>query len=212
MIRIVVVDDHQMFIDGVRSMLSQETEIQVVGEAHHGVELLTLLESLAVDIILLDVNMPEMDGLEATRRIRLRFPSVKIIMLTMHSNTEFIFGLMNAGASGYILKNTGKAELLEAILAVQQGKTFYSKEVSDKILQDLPKNPNQKKLEEVHLTEREKEVLKLITLEYSSQEIATALFISVNTVETHRKNLLSKLHAKNIAGLVKFAIQTGLVS
>ena len=201
-----------MFIDGMKALLKNEKEIKVVGEALNGHEVLLLLEKTSADIILLDINMPVMDGIEATKQIRLRHPAVKMLMLTMHNNTEFIFGLMNAGASGYILKNTGKAELLEAIHAVHEGKTFYSKEVSESILQNLAKKPNEQKLEEVHLTEREKEVLKLITQEYNTQEIATALFISVNTVETHRKNLLSKLHAKNIAGLVKFAIQTGLIS
>lgn len=212
MIKVVIADDHQMFIDGIKALLVNEKSIQVVGEALNGKKVLDLLEQQQADIMLLDVNMPEMDGIEATRIIRQRFPSVKILMLTMYNNTEFIFGLMNAGASGYILKNTGKTELLEAIHAVFSGKTFYSKEVSDSILQNLPKNPGEKKLEEVHLTEREKEVLKLIAQEFNTQEIAAQLFISTNTVETHRKNLLSKLHAKNIAGLVKFAIQTGLVS
>jgi DNA-binding NarL/FixJ family response regulator len=212
MIRILIVDDHQMFIDGVKALLVNEKEIKVLGEALNGEAVLKLLEQVDVDIVLLDVNMPEMDGIEATKLIRQRYPSVKILMLTMYNNTEFIFGLMNAGASGYILKNTGKSELLDAIRSVHQGKTFYSKEVSDSILQNLPKNPNEKKLEEVHLTGREKDVLKLIAQEFSTQEIAAQLFISVNTVETHRKNLLSKLNAKNIAGLVKFALQTGLVS
>ena len=133
-------------------------------------------------------------------------------MLTMYNNQEFIFGLMNAGASGYILKNTGRKELVEAILAVYNGKTYYSKDVTETILQNFSKKPAEQKIEAVQLTGREKDVLTLIAQEYTTQEIADKLFISANTVETHRKNLLSKLNAKNIAGLVKFALQTGLVS
>jgi len=212
MIKIIIADDHQMFIDGIKSLLVNEKGIKLVGEALNGKEVLLLLDKEKADIVLLDVNMPEMDGIEATKQIRQRYPLVKILMLTMYNNQEFVFGLMNAGASGYILKNTGKAELLEAIKSVNEGKTFYSKEVTETILQNFTKKPEEQRVEAAHLTEREKDVLKLIAQEYNTQEIAAKLFISTNTVETHRKNLLSKLQAKNIAGLVKFAIQTGLVS
>ena len=201
-----------MFIDGVRALLANEPDVQLVGQALNGKQVLEELEKNHVDIVLLDVNMPEMDGIETTRTIRQRGKDVKIVMLTMHNNPEFIFGLMNAGANGYILKNTGKEELMEAIQAVFTGKTFYSKEVSETILQNFSKRPAEQKADAVHLTEREKEVLRLIAMEYNTQEIATELFISVNTVETHRRNLLSKLNAKNIAGLVKFAMQLGLIS
>jgi DNA-binding NarL/FixJ family response regulator len=212
MIKIIIADDHQMFIDGIKSLLVNENDIKVIGEALNGKQVLSLLEKELADIVLLDVNMPEMDGIEATKLIKQKYATVKILMLTMYNNQEFVFGLMNAGASGYILKNTGRKELLEAIQAVNDGKTFYSKEVTETILQNFAKKPGEKKIEAAHLTDREKDVLKLIAQEYNTQEIASQLFISANTVETHRKNLLSKLQAKNIAGLVKFAIQTGLVN
>ena len=212
MIRIIIADDHQMFIDGAKALLRNEREIKIVGEALNGVQLLSLLEKESTDIVLLDVNMPEMDGIEATAKIRAAFPDIKIIMLTMYNNHEFILSLMNAGASGYVLKNTGKKELLEAIKTVHEGKIYYSKDVTETILQNFSKPPAEQKLEAVQLTEREKEVLKLIALEYTTPEIAEKLFISTNTVETHRKNLMSKLKVKNIAGLVKFALQTGLIS
>jgi DNA-binding NarL/FixJ family response regulator len=212
MIKLIIADDHQMFIDGVKALLAAEPDISVVAEALNGAALLSLLKEVSADIILLDVNMPEMDGIEATRQIRLLYPEIRIIMLTMYNNEEFIFSLMNAGASGYMLKNTGRKELLEAIQTVYNGKLFYSKEVADTILQSIPKKPEQQKLESAQLTEREKEVLKLIAQEFTTQEIADKLFISPNTVETHRKNLMSKLNARNIAGLVKFALQTGLTS
>jgi DNA-binding NarL/FixJ family response regulator len=212
MVRIIIADDHQMFIDGIKSLLINEKDIKVIGEALNGKEVLSLLEKKPADIILLDVNMPEMDGIEATKLIRRQHPDVKILMLTMYNNQEFIFGLMNAGASGYILKNTGKKELLEAIKSVTEGKTYYSKEVTETILQNFSKTPAEQSADLAHLTEREKDVLKLIAQEFNTHEIAEQLFISTNTVETHRKNLLSKIKAKNIAGLVKFAIQTGLIS
>jgi DNA-binding NarL/FixJ family response regulator len=212
MISVMIADDHQMFIDGVKALLSSEDEIRVIGEALSGIELMALLESKTPDVVLMDVNMPQMDGLEATSRIHLKYPDVKILMLTMYNNEDFIFGLMNAGASGYILKNTGRTELTEAIRAVHSGKTFYSKEVSETILQNITKKPAQQKMEAAQLTEREKDVLRLIAQELTTLEIAERLFISPNTVETHRKNLMSKLHAKNIAGLVRFALQTGLIS
>ncbi len=212
MIRIIIADDHQMFIDGVKALLKNEKDIKVVGEALNGVEVLSLLSRENTDIILLDVNMPEMDGIEATNQIRMKFPSVKILMLTMYNKHEFIFGLVNAGASGYILKNTGKKELLEAIHAVHAGKTYYGKEVTETILQNFSRQPAEHKMESVQLTDREKEVLTLIAQEFTTPEIAAKLFISTNTVETHRKNLMGKLNAKNLAGLVKFALQTGLIS
>ena len=212
MIKILIADDHQMFIDGIKALLKNEKEIKVVGEALNGEEVLATLEKEKADIILLDINMPQMDGIEATRIIRKKFPEVKIIILTMHNKYEFIAGLAHEGASGYILKNTGKAELLNAIKTVQEGKTFFGKEVTETIMHNLYKKPAEQKIEAVQLTEREKEVLKLIAQEFSTKEIADKLFISENTVETHRKNIMAKLNAKNVAGLVKFALQVGLIN
>ena len=212
MIRIIIADDHLMFIDGIKALLGNEREIYIVGHALNGAEVLSLLEREKADIILMDVNMPVMDGIETTIEVRQKYPDVKIIMLTMHNNREFIYGLIHAGASGYILKNTGKEELMDAIRNVHKGKTFYSEDVKETIMQNISQKPAKQKIEAAHLTDREKEVLKLIAMEYNTHEIAEKLFISTNTVETHRKNLLSKLNAKNIAGLVKFALQTGIIS
>jgi len=211
MIKIIIADDHLMFIDGIKAILANEQEVKIVDHALNGVEVLSLLERGEVDIVLMDVNMPVMDGIETTKQVRLKYPKVKIIMLTMHNNREFIYGLIHAGASGYILKNTGKEELMDAIRSVYKGKTFYSEDVKETIMQNISQKPAEQKIEAAHLTDREKEVLKLIAMEHNTNEIAEKLFISINTVETHRKNLLSKLNAKNIAGLVKFALQTGLI-
>jgi DNA-binding NarL/FixJ family response regulator len=174
--------------------------------------LLEVLESKSCDIILMDINMPEMDGVEATKQVKAKYPSIKILMLTMFSNREYIEKLLRAGADGYLLKNTGKEELQEAIDNIINGESYFSKEVTERIMEGLQK----KKIAEkntyiVELTEREIEVLKLIVQEFTTAEIAEKLFISPHTVETHRKNLISKLNVRNIAGLVKYAMQNGLV-
>lgn len=212
MIKVIIADDHQMFIEGIKSLLVGEKEMSIVGEAANGKLLLELLEKQFADVVLLDISMPVMDGLEAAKIIRQKYPATRIIMLTMHNNAEFVFGLINAGATGYILKNTGKTELVSAINTVHGGKTYYSEDVTQTILQNIQQKPAAEKVAAAQLTPREKDILCLIAKEYNTQEIADELFISTHTVETHRKNLLNKLNAKNIAGLVKYAIQSGLVS
>jgi two-component system, NarL family, nitrate/nitrite response regulator NarL len=213
MIKIMIADDHQMFIDGIKALLKTEKDIEVVGEALNGKALLAVLDKSTPDIVLMDINMPEMDGIEATKELAANFPHIKVIMLSMHANTEFVVGLIESGASGYILKNTGKKELTHAIRSVHSGSPYFSEEITASIMSSF-KNPERtvRNAEMEKLTEREKDVLKLIASEFSTKEIADKLFISTNTVETHRKNLFSKLKVKNLAGLVKYALQTGLIS
>lgn len=209
-IRIVIVDDHQMFIDGLKGILEPEPNISIMGTAHNGIELLKLLENTATDIILLDVNMPEMNGIEATKEIVKLYPSIKIIMLTMFDTSDYIQKVLKAGAHGYILKNTGKAELLEAIKTVNSGQSFFSNEVTKTIMAGLQNKPKQvNNTMEVELTDREIDVLKLIAQELTTNEIGEKLFISKHTVETHRKNLISKLNVRNVVGLVKYAVEKG---
>jgi two-component system, NarL family, nitrate/nitrite response regulator NarL len=212
MIKLIIVDDHQLFIDGIKSLLKNEKEIKVVGEALNGIEAMARITEEKPDIILLDINMPDMDGVETTREIRKKFPEVKIIILTMHNQHEFISNLVSEGALGYILKNTGKTELINAIKTVHGGNAFFSKAVTETIMNNLHKKPAEEKLESVQLTKREKEILKYIAEGLATKEIADKLFISVNTVETHRKNLMAKVHAKNVTGLVRFAMQIGIIS
>lgn len=212
MIKIYIADDHQMFIDGIKSILKSNKNFSIVGDANTGVQLLAGLESIATDVILMDVNMPVMDGVEATKQVRQKYPNIKILMLTMFNTRDYIEKLLRVGAHGYILKNTGKEELTEAIEAVMRGESYFSKEVTERIMEGLQK----KKLNEsnpmlVELTEREKDVLRLIAQELTTQEIAEKLFISFHTVETHRKNLISKLAVRNTAGLVKYAVLQGYV-
>jgi len=212
MIKIAIADDHQMFIDGIKSLLRSEKDLKIIAEALNGRVLVDILKMEQPDIVLMDINMPEMDGIEATKYISANYPKIKIIMLSMHSTKEFVAGLIEAGAAGYILKNTGKKELMEAIHNVSEGKTHFSVEITQMMMNSF-KNPAKKSQnhELLQLTDREKEVLVLIAEECSTKEIAEKLFISPNTVETHRKNLFSKLKVKNLAGLVKYALQTGLI-
>jgi len=212
MTKIIIADDHQMFIDGLKSLLNTNNQLEIVGEANNGKQLLELLANTPSDIVLMDVNMPEMDGVEATKQLAQHYPHIKVLMLTMFNTRDYIEKLLKAGAHGYILKNTGKEELFEAIEKVMAGESYFSKEVTERIMEGLQRKKTiEKDPMMVELTDREKEVLKLIVQEMTSNEIAEKLFISFHTVETHRKNLISKLGVKNIAGLVKYAFQQGLI-
>ncbi len=210
MIKVVIVDDHQIFIDGLKELFKGIENIEVVGEANNGVDLIDLLSKRACDVVLLDVNMPKMDGLASAKYLVEHHEQIKILMLTMHDTKLYIEKLLKAGAHGYILKNTGRAELKTAIEAVYNGENYYSQSVTQTIMQSLNKNNLNRKTVQVELTDREKDVLKLIAKELTSHEIAEELFISHHTVESHRKNLIAKLGVRSLAGLVKYAVKMGL--
>ncbi len=216
MIRIIIVDDHPIFIDGLSNLLKNEPDITVVGAAHNGRELIEILKTIEVDIVLLDINMPIMDGIEAAKIIHSNFPNLKVIMLTMYDEPGFIKECLDSGAKGYVLKNIDKDDLIKAIESVSSGKAYFDPNIHEKMLltfQNKDKqdklSPNQALVEQ--LTQREKEVLQLIAVGLTSIEIGEKLFISKNTVETHRKNLLIKLNAKNTPTLLKIAYEVGLV-
>ena len=212
MIRVVIVDDHQMFIDGIKGLLASKPGIQVVGEANNGVELIDVLTSTQTDVVLLDINMPKMDGSEALKHVVSNHPKVKVLMLTMHDTRHYIEKLIKSGAHGYILKNTGVDELVEAITTVNSGDVYYSAKVTQRVMESLQqKNKLDREMVDVSLTDREKDVLILIAQEFTTSEIGEKLFISHHTVESHRKNLISKLGVRSAAGLVKYAVQMGLV-
>ena len=206
MMRILIADDHQVIIDGLKLLLSHEENFEIVGEAIDGNQVMTLLTKVQVDVILLDINMPNLDGIEATKMIRAKYPHVKILVLTMYNRSEFIKNLIEAGASGYVLKNIGRADLIDAIKKVSRGEDYFSAEVTKTIMSSLKAGGGKGT---GLLTDREKDVLRLVADGCTTVEIAEKLFIATNTVDTHRKNLLSKLQQKNTAELVRYAVENG---
>jgi len=212
-IKIIIADDHKIFREGLTELLNKEKEIKIKGDAGNKQELMDLLKIHSVDVIIMDIDMGEYSGIDLTSEIKKVFPEIKVLALSMHGDKNYIVKMLEAGAIGYILKNAGKEEMMNAIRTVAGGNAYFSSQVSSKLLEDLlnPEKPKKKKPEGTPLTEREIEVLKLIAEEYSNTEIADRLFISIRTVDTHRRNLLEKLGLKNTAGLVKYAIQHGLL-
>ena len=213
MIRLLIADDHQVLKDGLKAMLKDNEEISVVAEAGNGLEVLEKLNGQEVDVVLLDINMPVLDGIETCKKLRQMFPFVKILALTMYEEGNLISKMVRNGANGYILKNTGKDRLIEAIKTVYRGENYFSDRVKDALITSMVASKNKKSGTLIpSLTRREKEIIRLIVNEYTTHEIGEKLFISEKTVETHRKNLLQKLNARNTAGLVRIAIEKGLVS
>lgn len=212
-LRILIVDDHAMFIDGIRSLLRKEENLLVVAEANSGEEAVDVLSKTEVDLVVTDISMPGMSGTELARTIKENTPEIKVLVLTMYNDREIINEILLTEAEGYILKNTGKQELLKAIDKITNGGTYYSNEVMeiilDNIKRDKVRTPDEEKAKE--LTQRELEILQLICEEYSTADIAAELFISPRTVETHRKHILQKTQAKTIVGLIKFALANKLV-
>ncbi len=210
--KVLLADDHKIFLDGLQALLEAQSEVEVLATAENGQVLLDKMKQHPAEVVLLDYNMPGMDGLECTRLLRERHPEAKVLVLSMHNTPGHIQKILKAGAHGYLLKNTGKEELLKAIATVKEGGVYYSAEVTETIMQGLQRKEAQATNYQIgSLTEREKEVLILIAEERTSLEIAEELHISKHTVETHRKNLISKLQVRNVSGLVKYAVQQGLV-
>ncbi len=207
---ILIVDDHQMFIDGLKSLLRKQDTFIVAAEALNGKEALAIIENIKIDIILCDISMPEMNGIELTKIVKEKFPEIKIIILSMHNDSSVISDIMMAEAEGYILKNTGKKELFDALTKVANSGTYYSDGVLSVMRQTI--KVDKKVVEEIKLlSEREIEILKLIVEELSSEQIAEKLFISKRTIDTHRINILTKTNCKTIVGLIKFAIRNKLI-
>ncbi len=210
--KILLVEDHKMFRDGIRAIIEQTDKYEIAGESANGISALEFLESNEVDLILMDIKMPVMDGIECSKKIIENKPDAKILAITMHEEEQHIRNMLKAGASGYILKNAGVEILIGAMDSVLEGNKYYGEHVTRIIMEELTKTPEQKLKENpsIYLTKREKDVLQLIVKEKSNQEIADKLFISIRTVDAHRRNLLQKIGAKNSVGLAKFALSHNL--
>ncbi len=210
-IKVLLADDHQIIIDGLKSLLQNTGDIVMAGEANNGREALRLLNILKVDVVLMDIDMPMMNGIEALKELKRTLPGIKVIILSMHQEAGMIKSLMAIGADGYILKSTSRDELIGAIRKVAGGQSYFSSEVTISLLNTPQNNLSSSKQPVEMLTDREEEILKLIAEGFSNKEIGTKLFISHRTVDTHRTNLMKKLNANNIAGLISYAIKNGLI-
>ncbi len=212
MIKILIADDHKVFRDGIISILESEKDMKVVGEVGDGRAVVELLKNIQPDIILMDITMGDSGGIETSKIIKKEYPNIKILALSMHDESTYIVKMLEAGAKGYLLKNAGGKEMIRAIRVVNEGNTYYSGEVSAAIIDHLTKGTKPKERKEgIPLSKRELEVLELIAEEFTNPEIAEKLYISIRTVDTHRRNLIEKLGVKNTAGLVKYAIRNGII-
>lgn len=212
--RIVLADDHVLLRQGLKRILEKKANLEVVGEAGNGLELLNLLHKLKADMIILDISMPNLRGIEAIHEIKAIHPEMKILILTMHKDKEYLHQTISAGADGYLLKEDADTELFSAVETVRQGKIYVSPHLSNDLVDEWAKirrGESKPVSENDKLTTREKEILKLIAEGKSSKEIADLLFISVRTVEHHRANIMNKLNLKKTAELVKYALQKGFV-
>lgn len=207
-IRVLLVDDHMLVLDGLQARLELEADISIVGTAANGLEALEKASALSPDLVLMDVSMPILNGLEATKRFRQEQPDIKVLMLSMHNDKEYILSLIRAGANGYVLKDVSSEELIQAINIVHQGGTYFSSGASESLFTETQPEASQDKV----LSNRESSVLAAVANGLSNKEIAQELNISVRTVETHRQNIKTKLDIHSSAGLVKYALEHNLVS
>jgi DNA-binding NarL/FixJ family response regulator len=213
-IKVLIVDDHTLVRDGIRALLALIAGIKVVGEAANGREALEKVKKLAPDVVLMDLAMPIMGGLEATRRIRKRFPRTKVLALTQYEDREYIVPTIEAGARGFVSKTAAFSELASAIQAVYQGGSFLSPMAAAAVVEECQQKVaiEGEKDSYQHLTDREREMLKLVAEGYTAKEIADMLVISLRTVETHKTNLMKKLNIHNKADLIRFAIRRGIIT
>jgi DNA-binding NarL/FixJ family response regulator len=207
--RIIITDDHQLFRNGLKILLNAFPDFEVTGEASNGDEFLNLIRENPADVALMDINMPEMDGIEATRKALKICPAIDIIALSMYGEEEYYYKMVDAGAKGFILKDSDISEVREAILTVRKGGSFFSQELLYHVIQKIKHRENESKT--ASLSRREKEILLKICEGLSNQEIAETLFISKRTVDKHRANLLGKTNSKNTASLILFAIRHKLI-
>jgi len=212
-IKIVLADDHRIFRDGLKSLLSEVDFIDVIGEASGGKELLEILKTMKPDMVIVDISMKDMSGIDVSKQIASNYPEIKIMILSMHTNEEFVISAVKAGVNGYLSKDASREELLDAIKIIHEGGECYSKMVSDNFLKSYVKKVKTEHslLENKTLTQREIEILKLAAVGTSNKEIADKLFISIKTVDCHKNNIVQKLKLKNTAEMVLYAVKNKII-
>jgi DNA-binding NarL/FixJ family response regulator len=210
---IYFVDDHQMLIDGLKALMVKEKNFEIVGESTSSLKALEQVKKIKPEVVVIDINMPELSGIDLTRKLKEEMPNIKILALSMFGEKAMVSEMLDAGANGYILKNTGKEELVSALNKIAEGGIYFSSEVAAEMMKAMSERSLIKEQEkkEINLTIREKEIITLIAKELSNAQIGDKLFISERTVESHRKNIFRKTSTKTVVGLIKYAIEAGIV-
>ena len=213
-IRVLIADDHKIMLAGLRSLLEKQTDFEVVAEAENGRKAVQMAQESKPDIVVMDVSMPDLNGIEATTQIVESLPETRVIALSMHSDKRFVMGMLRAGASGYLLKDCASQELANAIQQVAGGKKYLSPEITGVIIDDLLLGGSSEEVATAasQLSAREREVLQLIAEGWSTKQIASHLYVSIKTIETHRRQIMKKLDLHSIADLTKYAVREGLTS
>jgi two-component system response regulator NreC len=210
--RLLICDDHTLFVEGIKAMLRNEVSLEIVGEARDGRQAVELAKELKPDLLLMDVSMPDMNGFDATRRVREFDPAAKVLILTMHDEEELVARCLEAGAAGYIMKDAPASQLLYAIEMVQKGERYLSPGVLKKVVAGYVRNTGRPQTSYDRLSPREREVLKLLAEGFSVKEIATRLNLSVKTVDAHKTNLMKKIDVHDRSELIRYAIQKKVIA
>jgi DNA-binding NarL/FixJ family response regulator len=212
-LKILLADDHRIMRAGLRSLLGKEPDMKVVAEAADGRTAVRMAREVSPDVVIIDITMPDLNGVEATHQILTELPSAKVIALSMHSDEQFVSGMLKAGASGYLLKDCAADELVQAIRAVLGGETYLSPKIASIVVEDYRRELSKDELTKApELTAREREVLQLVAEGETSKKIAAQLHVSVKTIEAHRQQIMDKLGIHTVAGLTKYAIRKGITS
>ena len=213
-IKVILVDDHQIVRDGIKALINEEPNINIITEASSGADLFDKLNTYKPDVILMDINLPDTNGIEITKQLKETKPEIKVLILSMHMGEDYIVNAIEAGAKGYLPKTTSKKEIITAINTISKGEDFFNESISNILIKSYVKRAQTPKKEEekqVDLTKREKEIITLFALGMSNKEIADKLFISIRTVESHKNNIMNKLELKSTVDLVKFALKNKFI-
>ena len=212
-VRILLADDHQIMREGLKALLGRRTSIEVIAEAENGIQALSIARKERPDVIVMDIAMPDINGIEVTRQLKSELPDIKIIALSMHSDRRFVSEILKAGASAYVLKHAAFEDLEKAIKAVMMNRTFLSADILESVVNDYVSQLSSSEYDAYRqLSDRERQVLQLLAEGNSTKEIAFKLHVSVKTIESHRQNIMNKLGIRSLAGLTKFAVREGLTS